>query len=65
MKDKEPILRITPKKYTGETTIVSVRIQKDMLSQIDSVAELTGRTRNELILKCINFALDHMEVEDK
>lgn len=65
MKDKEPILRITPKKYTGETTIMSVRIPKDMLAQIDSVAELTGRTRNELLLKCITFSLDHMEIEDK
>ena len=44
---------------------MSVRIPKDMLAQIDSVAELTGRTRNELLLKCITFSLDHMEIEDK
>lgn len=65
MKDKEPILRLTPKKYTGETTIVSMRIPKDMLAQIDSVAEITGRTRNELLLKCISFSLEHIEIVDK
>lgn len=65
MKDKEPILRLTPKKYTGETTIVSMRIPKDMLAQIDSVAEITGRTRNELLLKCISFSLEYIEIVDK
>ena len=59
---KEPILRLTPKKYTGETTIVSMRMPKDMLSQLDSLAELTGRTRNELLITCIEFSLNHMEI---
>lgn len=64
MKDKEPVFKLTPKKYTGETTIISVRIPKDMLAQIDSAAEITGRTRNELILKCIDFSIEHMEIVD-
>ncbi|MBQ2176261.1 MAG: CopG family transcriptional regulator [Alphaproteobacteria bacterium] len=62
---KEPILRLTPKKYTGETTIVSMRMPKDMLSQLDSLAELTGRTRNELLITCIEFSLNHMEIVDE
>lgn len=61
---KEPKLKITPKKYTGDTTVISLRLPKDMLSEIDSVAEMTGRTRNELLLTCLEFALEHMEVTE-
>lgn len=57
-----PILRITPKKYSGETTIVSMRMSKEMLKDIDSVAALVGRTRNEIMAMSLEFALEHMEI---
>lgn len=57
-----PILRITPKKYGGETTIVSMRLSKEMLKDIDGVASATGRTRNEILTMSLEFALEHMEV---
>lgn len=59
---EEPILRITPKKYTGETTIISMRLPKDLLKDIDSIATVTGRNRNELLTTSIEFALKHMEI---
>ena len=34
----EPVFRIARKKYIGETAIVSMRMPKDMLSDIDAVA---------------------------
>ncbi len=58
----EPILRITPKKYSGETTIVSMRIAKDLLKDIDAVANVTGRNRNEILTISLEFALNHMEI---
>lgn len=58
----EPILRISPKKYTGETTIISMRVAKDMLKDIDSVAASTGRNRNEVLTMSLEFALNHMEI---
>ena len=58
----EPILRITPKKYSGETTIVSMRIAKDLLKDIDAVANVTGRNRNEILTMNLEFALNHMEI---
>ncbi len=58
----EPILRIMPKKYTGETTIVSMRVAKDMLKDIDDVASMTGRNRNEILSMSLEFALKHMEI---
>lgn len=60
-----PILRITPKKYSGETTIVSMRMSKEMLRDIDSVAALVGRTRNEIMAMSLEFALEHMEIVRK
>ena len=59
---ERPTLRITPKKYTGETTIVSMRIAKDLLKDIDAVANITGRNRNEILTMSLEFALNHMEV---
>ena len=58
----EPIFRISPKKYTGETTIVSMRISKDMLRDIDEAAARTGRNRNELLAMSLEFALNHMQI---
>ena len=59
---ESPTLRITPKKYAGETTIVSMRIAKDLLKDIDAVASITGRKRNEILTMSLEFALNHMEV---
>ena len=57
-----PVLRILPKKYGGETTILSMRIHKELLKDIDAVANLTGRNRNEILTMSLEFALNHMEV---
>lgn len=59
-----PKLIITPRKYTGETAIISMRIPKDMLKDIDKIADETGRTRNELLTTCLDFSLKNMEVID-
>ena len=61
----KPILRISPKKYAGETTIVSMRMAKDLLKDIDAVANVTGRTRNEILTMSLEFALEHMEIAMK
>lgn len=57
-------LVVSPKKYSAESQVLSVRMPKDMLQEIDTVSQKTGRTRNELILTCIEFALEHMEIEE-
>ena len=59
---EKPTLRITPKKYTGETTIISMRMAKDLLKDIDGIAALTGRNRNEILTTSLEFALNHMEI---
>ena len=57
-----PNLKIIPKKYTGESSVISLRLPKDMLEDVDAIAKSTGRTRNELLLTCMEFALKHMEI---
>ena len=44
----EPIFQVAPKKYTGESAVVSMRLPKDMLRDIDAAAAKLGRTRNEI-----------------
>ena len=57
-----PIFLIRQKKYLGETSVISMRIPKDMLSDIDKAAEISGRTRNEILSMSLEFALNHMEI---
>ncbi len=59
---EKPTLRISPKKYSGETTIISMRVAKELLKDIDAVANVTGRNRNEILTMSLEFALEHMEI---
>ena len=58
----EPVLQISPKKYSGETTIVSMRMSKELLKDIDNIAKVTGRNRNEVMAMSLEFWLNHMEI---
>ena len=55
---KEKLI-ISPHKYGRETTVISLRITKDMLKAIDDVAAQTGRTRNEIMIMSLEYALDN------
>ena len=39
----DPKLEIIPKKYSGESTVISLRITKAMLADIDKIAAATWR----------------------
>lgn len=64
MKDEKKLI-IHPQKYGGETSVVSMRMSKGMLADIDNVAAATKRTRNEILMMSLEFALEHMEIEKK
>ncbi len=59
----EKKLIIQPHRYGGESTVISLRLPKDMLADIDRVAESTGRTRNEILVLSMEYALENMEIE--
>ena len=58
----DPILQISKKRYCGDSTVISVRLPKDMLSDIDALAKYTGRSRNEIMQTCMEFAIRHMQI---
>lgn len=60
-----PKLYIRPKKYTGESTVVSMRMPKDLIEEVDEIAKATGRTRSELMATCLEFAMRHMEIVNR
>lgn len=55
-------LKIEAKKYKEESVVVSIRIPRDMLQNIDLVAKETGRTRNEIMSMFLDFALNNTEI---
>ena len=59
----EKKLVIASKKYRGESSVVSVRLPNELIRQLDAIAEETGRTRNELIQTCLEFALGNLEID--
>lgn len=58
-------LIIPAKKYQGETSVVSMRLPNDLVRDLDQVAGRTGRNRNEIVLLCLEFALDNLKIENE
>ncbi len=63
MADQEKFI-IHPKKTYGENTVVSCRMPIELVKRLDEIGNQTGRTRNELVLRCIEFALDKLEIAE-
>lgn len=61
MSDKKLI--ISSKKYKGDTSVVSARLPNEMIRDLDRIAENTRRNRNEIILLCLEFAIDNLVSE--
>ncbi|MCL2187968.1 MAG: ribbon-helix-helix domain-containing protein [Defluviitaleaceae bacterium] len=45
------------KPIKNEKTVISIRIDRDMLTVIDELANDTDISRNEMIIQCIDYAL--------
>ena len=56
--------KIPQKKYTKESVVISSRIPKDMLREIDGIASKTGRSRNEILMLSLEFALRYLKIEE-
>ena len=57
-------LVISSKKYRGDSTVISIRLPDELVKALDKIAEETGRTRNEVIQKCLSFAVDNLEIKE-
>ena len=62
--DKKKLI-IRPRRYGAETSVISLRLPKDMIKVIEDIATTTGRTRNEIMVMSLEYALDNMEIEEK
>ena len=59
----EKKLIISQRRFKGDSSVVSVRLPNDLVKSLDDIAEKTGRTRNEIIQKCIEFSIENLEVK--
>lgn len=57
-------LIVPSKKYKGPSSVISARIPVELIKKIDEVAEETGRTRNEILLLCLEFAMNNIVVKN-
>ena len=48
----------------GKTSVVSTRLPDTVIEELDAIAQKTGRSRNELIQMCIDFALENLEIRE-
>lgn len=61
--DKKFVVR--PRKPAfGKTSVVSTRLPDTVIEELDAIAQKTGRSRNELIQMCIDFALENLEIKE-
>lgn len=59
----EKKLIISQRRFKGDSSVVSVRLPNDLVKSVDDIAEKTGRTRNEIIQKCIEFSVENLEIK--
>jgi predicted DNA-binding protein len=59
----EKKLIVSTKKFKGNTIVVSTRLPNDLVKKLDDISKHTGRTRNELIQTCLEFAIENIEIE--
>lgn len=57
-------LIISSKKYRGDSSVVSIRLPDELIKRLDEIAVETGRTRNEVIQKCLAFSVDNLEIKE-
>lgn len=58
----EKKLIISQKRFSGDSSVLSLRIPNELVSQLDGIAETTKRTRNDIILKCLEYAVQNIEI---
>lgn len=61
MPDKK--LKITTKKYRGDSSVVSVRLPNELIESLDSISNITGRIRNDIMQRCLEFAIENLEID--
>lgn len=53
------------KKPFGKTSVISARLPDETIRRLDEVAQKTGRSRNELMMMCVEYALENLEIPEE
>ncbi len=59
----EENLKIRERKFKGDTEVLSVRLPGELVKELTFIAQETGRSRNEIIEKCLTFAVNRIKIE--
>lgn len=49
----------------GEKEVISFRIPKDLLSEIDKLANDNSLSRNEFMVQCLEFAISNISEDNE
>lgn len=63
MAEKDLIVKAKRPKGEDGHKVFSIRIKEETVARIDAISMQTGRSRNELIGKFLEYALEHCKVE--
>ena len=55
--------KFVPKK--AEKEVISIRIDSDLLKKVDDTASKSDISRNELVVQCIEFAMNNLDGDNK
>lgn len=63
---KKDSLVVKPKRPKGEDgyKVFSIRIKEETVKKIDGISEKTGRSRNELIGRFLEYAVEQCKIEE-
>ncbi len=59
---KNTMANFIPKQYKKEQ--FTIRMEQDMLAQVDALAAQYHLSRSEFIVQCVSFAIEHMSHEE-
>ena len=63
--EREPlVVKTKPPKGEDGYKVFSIRIREEIVNKIDHIAQQTGRSRNELIGRFLEYAADHCKIEE-
>ncbi len=54
-------MKFVPRK--GDKEVISFRIPKDLLTEIDRIANANALSRNEFMVQCLEFAIANLDDE--
>ncbi|MDP2891712.1 MAG: CopG family transcriptional regulator [Bacillota bacterium] len=46
-----------------DSVVLSIRLKKEIVRQLDDIAQQTNRSRNMLISICLEYALDNIQLK--